>query len=231
MCGRFVITSAPDAIRRLLRYEEQPNFPPRYNIAPTQPIPVVRLERGVRHFALARWGLIPSWVKDLKQFALLFNARIEGIEDKPAYRAAMLHRRCLIPADGFYEWKKEGKARRPYFVCARDRRPFAFAGLWESWIDPDGNTVESATIVTCPANSTLAPIHDRMPVILPPEHHQAWLDTDNVEGSEAIRLASPTAEGFLARYEVSSRVNSANNDGAENVAPLAQSGSLSSDVR
>src|SRR5690606_25577532 len=135
MCGRFVITSAPEALRRLLGYKEQPNFPPRYNIAPTQPIPLVRLEQGERHFALARWGLIPSWVKDPKEFSLLINARLEGVVSKPSFRAAMKRRRCLVPADGFYEWKKETKGKRPYFIRASNREPFAFAGLWETWVD------------------------------------------------------------------------------------------------
>jgi putative SOS response-associated peptidase YedK len=178
MCGRFVITSEPEALRRLLGYKQQPNFPPRYNIAPTQPIPLVRLEQGERHFALARWGLIPSWVKNPKEFALLINARLEGVVDKPSFRAAMKRRRCLIPADGFYEWKKEGKTKRPYFIRARSREPFAFAGLWETWTDRDGGEIETAAIVTCAANKTLAPIHDRMPVIVPPENFDAWLDCD-----------------------------------------------------
>jgi putative SOS response-associated peptidase YedK len=128
MCGRFVITSPPEDLRRLLAYLEQPNFPPRYNIAPTQPIPLVHRQHGLRHFLLARWGLIPSWVKDPKTFALLINARLEGINDKSSYSAATKRRRCLIPADGFYEWKKEGKGKRPFLIRARDRAPFAFAG-------------------------------------------------------------------------------------------------------
>ena len=181
MCGRFVITSAPEALRRLLAYKEQPNFPPRYNIAPTQPIPVVRLEQGERHFALVRWGLIPSWVKDPKQFALLINARLEGLVEKPSFRVAMKRRRCLIPADGFYEWKKEGKTKQPYFIRAKSREPFAFAGLWETWTDRDGGEIETAAIVTCAANETLAPVHDRMPVIVQPEHCDTWLDCDKID--------------------------------------------------
>jgi putative SOS response-associated peptidase YedK len=217
MCGRFVITSAPEAIRRLLRYEEHPNFPPRYNVAPTQPIPIVRLDRGARHLALVRWGLIPPWVKDAKQFALLINARIEGIDDKPAFRAAMMRRRCLIPADGFYEWKREGKAKRPFFIRARDEQPFAFAGLWETWSDRDGGEIETATIVTCPANAAVADIHDRMPVIVPSEHYDAWLDGDAVNAKEAAALVGPAPDEYLHAYEVSTRVNSAKNDGPENV--------------
>jgi putative SOS response-associated peptidase YedK len=221
MCGRFVITSAPEALRKLLGYKEQPNFPPRYNIAPTQPIPVVRLDQGERHFTLMRWGLIPSWVKDPKQFALLINARLEGIAEKPSFRAAMKRRRCLIPADGFYEWQKRGKTKQPYFIRARNRAPFAFAGLWETWADRDGGEIETAAIVTCAANKTLAPVHERMPVIVPPEHYDAWLDSDKNEAKQAAAPIGPAPEDFLEAYEISTRVNSVKNDRAENLDPAA----------
>jgi putative SOS response-associated peptidase YedK len=221
MCGRFVITSDPEAVRRFLRYEEQPNFPPRYNIAPTQPIPIVHADHGVRHFRLVRWGLIPYWAKDPKALGLLFNARIEGIDEKPAYRAAMRRRRCLIPADGFYEWKKEGRNRRPYFVRARDRQPFAFAGVWETWTDRDGGEIDTGAIITCAPNAALAPIHDRMPAIVPPEHHAAWLDTDAFDARAAIALVGPAPDDFLEAYEISTRVNKADNDSEENLQPVA----------
>jgi putative SOS response-associated peptidase YedK len=215
MCGRFVITSAPEAIRRLLAYEEHPNFPPRYNVAPTQPVPIVRLEEGRRHFALVRWGLIPSWVKDPRKFALLINARVEGIAEKPAFRAAMNRRRCLVPTDGFYEWQRAGKAKRPYFIRARDRRPMAFAGLWESWTDPDGGVVESMAIVTCPANALLAPIHDRMPVILPEQHFELWLATEKVKAKDAEGLLAPAPEDLLEAFEISPLVNKVANEGPQ----------------
>jgi putative SOS response-associated peptidase YedK len=221
MCGRFVITSAPEALRKLLGYKEQPNFPPRYNIAPTQPIPVVRLDQGERHFALMRWGLIPSWVKDPKQFALLINARLEGIVEKPSFRAAMKRRRCLIPADGFYEWQKRGKTKQPFFIRARNREPFAFAGLWETWTDRDGGEIETAAIVTCAANEAIAPVHERMPVIVPPENFDAWLDGDRIDAKQAAALAGPAPEDFLKAYEISTRVNSVKNDSAENLEPAA----------
>jgi putative SOS response-associated peptidase YedK len=220
MCGRFVITSSPDDLRRLLAYLEQPNFPPRYNIAPTQPIPVVRQEHGARHFALARWGLIPSWVKDPKTFALLLNARLEGINDKPSYGAAMRRRRCLIPADGFYEWKKEGKGKRPFLIRARSRAPFAFAGLWETWTDRDGGAVDTAAIVTCAANETLAPLHERMPVIVPEDKFEAWLDCDRVDAKQAAALVGKAPDDFLDVVEVSPIVNSVKNDSEENLAPV-----------
>lgn len=219
MCGRFVITSAPEVLRRLLGYVERPNFPPRYNIAPTQPIPVVQQEHGLRHFLLARWGLIPSWVKDPKEFSLLINARLESAAEKPSFRAAMKYRRCLIPADGFYEWKKEGTGKRPYFIRTRNRQPFAFAGLWETWADRDGGEIDTAAILTCNANRTLAPIHDRMPVIVPPDKFDAWLDCDKIDARQAASLVGPAPDGLLEAYEISVRVNSVKNDDPENIAP------------
>src|SRR5215212_5785145 len=132
MCGRYCITSAPEAIRALFRYLEQPNFPARYNVAPTQPVPIVRLLEGARQFALVRWGFLPSWVKDPKNFTLLFNARGDTALEKPAFRNAMVRRRCLFPADGFYEWKSDGKRKQPYFVRLKSGAPLAFAGLWET---------------------------------------------------------------------------------------------------
>jgi len=138
----------PEAIRRLFRYLEQPNFPPRYNVAPTQPVPIVRMADGQRHFALVRWGLIPSWVKDPKGFTLLIMARGESVNDKPAFRAAMKRRRCLFPADGFYEWKRVGDAKRPYFARLKSGGPLALAGLWETWTGPNGEEMETAAIVT-----------------------------------------------------------------------------------
>ncbi|MGB2659105.1 MAG: SOS response-associated peptidase, partial [Pseudolabrys sp.] len=169
MCGRYAVTSAPEAIRALFGYPEQPNFPPRYNIAPTQPIAIVRLVDGKRQFALVRWGLLPSWVKDPKNFTLLINARGESVIDKPAFSAAMKYRRCLIPADGFYEWKAAGTRKQPYYVRANSGQPLAFAGLWETWTGPNGEELETAAIVTTRANRALADIHERMPVVVPPE--------------------------------------------------------------
>ena len=138
MCGRFVITSPPAAIRQVFGYAEQPNFPPRFNVAPTQPVPVVILERGARHFRLMRWGLVPSWVKDPRKFSLLINARRETVQEKPAFKNAVRRRRCLIPADGYYEWHVADGRRRPYFIYRRDRAPFGFAALAETWIGPNG---------------------------------------------------------------------------------------------
>ncbi len=212
MCGRYTVTSAPEALRALFRYAEQPNFPPRYNIAPTQPIAIVRLMDGKRQFALVRWGLLPSWVKDPAAFSLLINARGESVCDKPAFRNAMKRRRCLIPADGFYEWQAAGPRKQPFYVRARSGAPLAFAGLWETWIGPNGEEIETAAIVTTKANRTLAPIHDRMPVIVPPEAFDLWLDGATVDAKTAEALIRPAPDDLLEAYPVSAAVNRTAND-------------------
>jgi putative SOS response-associated peptidase YedK len=222
MCGRYSITSAPEAIRALFRYDEQPNFPPRYNIAPTQPIPIVRMVDGRRHFALVRWGLLPSWVKDPKKFTLVINARGESVCDKPAFRAAMRHKRCLIPADGFYEWKAGGTRKQPYYVRAKSGAPIAFAGLWETWIGPNGEELDTATIVTTDANRLLAPIHERMPVIVPPEAFDLWLNCRDVDAQTAAALIAPAPEDLLEAYEISTAVNRVANDNPKLIERLAQ---------
>lgn len=220
MCGRYTITSAPEAYRVLFGYAEQPNFPPRYNVAPTQPIPIVRLEQGERHFALVRWGLIPSWVKDPNDFALLINARGESVTDKPAFRNAMKRRRCLIPADGFYEWQPTGGRKQPYYIRAKAGAPLVFAGLWETWEGPNGEEVDSATIITTRANRLLADIHDRMPVIVPADAFDLWLDCANVDATTASALIAPAPEDLLEAYPVATAVNRTANDNAKLLEPV-----------
>ncbi len=220
MCGRYAITSAPEAIRRLFGYAEQPNFPLRYNIAPTQPVPIVRLDEGRRRFALVRWGLIPSWVKDPRSFALLINARGEALNDKPAFRNAMRRRRCLFPADGFYEWRRAGERRTPYYVRLRSGGPMAFAGLWETWMGPNGEEMETAAIVTTRANRALAAIHDRMPAIVPPDAFDFWLDGAKVDADTAAALIAPARDEWLDMHEVSAAVNRAANDTPDLIEPV-----------
>ncbi len=221
MCGRYLITSAPEAFRRLFRYDEQPNFPPRYNVAPTQPVPIVRMVEGRRQFALVRWGLVPSWVKDPRNFSLLVNARGESVNDKAAFRNAMKRRRCLFLADGFYDWKDEGRTKRPFCVRPEDGQPIAFAGLWESWMGPNGEEMETATIITTEANRSLAVIHHRMPVIVPPEAFDFWLDCAKVDAVTAAALIAPAPEGALEAYEISTAVNRVANDNPQVIEPLA----------
>ncbi len=232
MCARCVIISSPEAIRALFGYGEQPNFPPRYNVAPTQPIPVVRRTDGKRSFALLRWGFIPAWVKDPKTFSLLVNARGESVLDKPAFRNAMRRRRCLIPADGFYEWRAGsagsagsaggvGGPKRPYFVRPKSGGPIAFAGLWETWAGPNGEEVDTTAIVTTRATRALAAIHDRMPVIVAPEAFDLWLDCAKVDAMTAAALIAPPPEGRLEFYEISPAVNRVANDDARLIEPLS----------
>jgi putative SOS response-associated peptidase YedK len=227
MCGRYVIISTPEAIRALFGYAEQPNFPPRYNVAPTQPIPVVRLVNGKRSFTLMRWGLLPSWVKDPKTFPLLINARGESVLEKPAFRNAMRRRRCLIPADGFYEWQAARSGpKRPHFVRARRDAhgaapPLAFAGLYETWTGPNGEELDTVAIVTTAANRTLAPLHDRMPVFVATDAFDLWLDCSNDEPDIAAPLIRPADDGLLEAHEISTAVNRVANDTEALIAPLS----------
>ena len=218
MCGRYCITSAPEAIRALFRYPERPNFPARYNVAPTQPVPIVRMMEGECRFALVRWGLIPSWVKNPKGFTLLINARGESVNDKPAFRYAMKRRRCLFPADGFYEWKVEGGRKRAFHARKAGGGLLAFAGLWEVWIGPNGEEMETAAIVTTQASKEMATVHHRAPVIVPPEQFDLWLGGETTAAA-AAELIAPAPDGSMEVYEVSPAVNKATNDSPELVEP------------
>jgi putative SOS response-associated peptidase YedK len=203
----------------LLGYPEQPNFPPRYNVAPTQPVAVVRLNEGGRQFVLMRWGLLPSWVRDPKTFSLLINARGESLSEKPAFRAAIKRRRCLIPADGFYEWKSEGDRKQPYVVRARSGGSFVFAGLWETWTGPNGEELDTVAIVTTEANTALRHIHGRMPVILAPEDFGLWL-SGNGDAVAVRALIRPAPADMLEAFPVSTAVNRVANDDPKLLEPL-----------
>ena len=222
MCGRYLITTAPEAMRRLFGYPELPDFPPRYNIAPTQPVPIVRLWEGRRQFALVRWGLVPSWVKDPRKFSLLHVARGETVNEKPAFKNAMKRRRCLVPADGFYEWTETGKRKRPFFVRPKSADPIAFAGLWEAWMGPNGEEIESVAIITTSANRTLGAVYERMPAILPPDAFDMWLDCAKVGPETAAACLVPAPEDLLEAYEVSNAVNRTANDGPGLIVPVSE---------
>jgi putative SOS response-associated peptidase YedK len=221
MCGRFVITSAPEALRRLFGYAEQPNFPPRYNVAPTQPVPVVIIENGVRHFRLMRWGFIPAWVKDPRGFALLINARAETVLDKSAFKNAFRRRRCLIAANGYYEWSQSEARKRPYFIHPRDGRPFGFAGLAETWIGPNGEELDTVAILTTAASADLAALHPRVPVTIAPDEFDRWLDCAGEDAGDAMALLAAPGEGEFAWHEVSIRVNRVANDDAQLILPIS----------
>ncbi|MGE7472924.1 SOS response-associated peptidase [Bosea sp. NPDC003192] len=218
MCGRYAITLPPEAMREAFAYREQPNFPPRYNIAPTQPVPVVRLDEGHRQFILMRWGFIPGWVKDPKDFPLVINVRSESAGEKPSFRAALARRRCLMPADGFYEWHRLGEGRqqenRPYLFRRPNRGFFAFAALWETWHSPDGSEIDTVAMVTGPANGQMAAIHHRSPVIVPPEAFDAWLDP-SAEPASVQALMRPPPDNLLEMFRLGAGVNKVANDGPE----------------
>ena len=216
MCGRFSLTATPEELRMLFAYGDRPNFPPRYNIAPTQPIAIVRLEQGERRFALVRWGLVPGWVKDPSQFSLLINARAETAAEKPAFRTSMRHARCLIPASGFYEWRKMGDGpKQPYWIAPKDGGVVAFAGLWSDWSGADGSQVDTAAILTTNANATLAPIHNRMPVVIAPDDFERWLDIAHTEPRHVKDLLVPPPDDLFHAVPVSTRVNAVANDDAD----------------
>lgn len=207
MCSRYDLTSPPEAVRTYFGYRDKPNFPPRDNIRPTEPIAVVLLdETGARRFRLMRWGLLPHFVKDPKTFPTLFNARSEELLAKPSFRNAVRRRRCLIPADGFYEWTGPKGQRRPYHLRPEPPHLFAFAGLYESWSEPDGGVIDTATMLTCAPNATVAPLHNRMPVIIAPDCYNAWLDTKDVSVEEALAMTGPAPDDLLEAIPLPGKV-------------------------
>ena len=220
MCGRFVITSPPAALRQIFGYPDQPNFPARHNIAPTQPIPVVIIENGTRRFRLMRWGLLPAWVKDPRGFSLLVNARAETVTEKPAFKNAIKRRRCLIPADGYYEWQASGQRKRPFFIHHRDGSPIGLAGIAETWIGPNGEELDTVAIVTAPASRDLAVLHHRVPVTIAPGDFDRWLDCSDDTAEAVIGLLTPPAEGEFAWHPVSTRVNRTATDDAQLILPI-----------
>jgi len=226
MCGRYTLTSSGEDLALAFDLSELPLVVPRYNMAPTQEAAVVRVMEpdGPRRLDPLKWGLIPYWAKEASIGNRMINARAESVAEKPAYRWSFKKKRCLVAADGFYEWKKEGKAKQPYLIRRQDRKPFAFAGLWSTWRNPeqDGRTVETFTILTTGANDLLRPLHDRMPVILGPENFGLWLDPKMEDAGKLQPLLVPHAvEGFEA-FPVSRAVNSPANDIAGCIEPLVQ---------
>jgi putative SOS response-associated peptidase YedK len=220
MCGRYLLISPVEAMRRLFDVGGFLNLPPRYNIAPTQEAPVVRLERdGGRELVPLRWGLIPSWVKDPSIGNRLINARGDTVADKPAFRTAFQQRRCLVPADGFYEWQARPDGKQPYRIGLADDGLFAFAGLWEWWKSPEGESLETYTIITTDANDLLRPIHGRMPVIIDEGDHARWLDPKTAP-ADAKALLKPFPSERMRAVPVSRRVNNVRNDDPDCIAPL-----------
>lgn len=218
MCGRFILASPPHIVRDLLDVEIRENFPARYNIAPTQPIAIVRLnENRQREFALVRWGFIPSWAKkdyfEKVGTKPLINARGETVAEKPTFRSAFKRRRCLVPADGFYEWRTEKGARQPYLIRPAGGGLFAFGGVWETAADPDGGEIDTAAIVTTAAGPDIERLHDREPVVIARKDFARWLDMDERNVADAKTLIKAPPDGFWTYHPVSKAVNNARNEG------------------
>ncbi|GFO54402.1 DUF159 family protein [Geomonas sp. Red276] len=213
MCGRFTLDLPPELLAELFNLGELCPLLSRFNIAPTQPVAVVRADlSGIRSLALLQWGLIPSWSRDRGGAARMINARSETAADKAAFRQALKLRRCIVPASGFYEWRREGKAKVPHYVTLRDKAPMALAALWESWRSPEGEVVESCTILTTDANPLVEPLHSRMPAILAPADWDRWLDRGIRDSLQVTPLLTPYPAELMQQWEVSSLVNSVQND-------------------
>lgn len=220
MCGRYELHAHPAAIALAFGLDVVPPLAPRYNIAPMQDVPVVRVNAaGARELAMVRWGLVPRWAKDASIGAKMINARGETLKEKPAFRTAYRRHRCLVPADGFYEWQfgPDGKSKRPMRIAMADGATFAFAGLAERWLAPDGEPLDTCTIVTTEANGLIRALHERMPVIVPPAAYARWLDP--ATGDPADLVASYPA-GAMRFHPVSTRVNAVRNDDASLIEPL-----------
>jgi putative SOS response-associated peptidase YedK len=225
MCGRFTLSQPVEAIASIFQLKEVPNLEPRYNIAPTQLVPTVLQtftqsdaggkDKVLRQFQLLRWGLIPSWAKDPAMGAKLINARAETVAEKPSFRSAFRHRRCLVIADGFYEWRRQEGKKQPFYFRLQNGQPFAFAGLWERWQDPKGEAIASCTILTTAANELLQPIHDRMPVILDSKDYDLWLDPAVQKPEQLQQLLQPYPSEVMLSYPVSTKVNNPANNTPE----------------
>lgn len=221
MCGRFALYADGEQLAWRFGTPVPRPIAPRYNIAPSQPVLALRYNRDAKtrewtHFV---WGLVPSWAQDPSIGNRMINARAETLREKPAYRNAYRYRRCIVPVSGFYEWKKVGHTKQPYFVRPADDLPIGLAGLWETWRSPDGSEIETCTIITTDANAVIRPLHDRMAVVLPPDAYELWLRPDS-SLAELDALLQPAPEDLLIAYPVSPRVNSPANDDPSLVAPV-----------
>ncbi len=220
MCGRYSLIADIQELARQFEFDGTGfENSPRYNVAPTQSVLTVTNREG-RQPEFMRWGLIPSWAKDASIGNRMINARGETVSQKPSFRNALQRRRCLVLADGFYEWQKVGKGKQPMRIVLKSREPFAFAGLWETWRNPEGETIRSCTIITTEANDLLRPIHERMPVILPRELEEFWLDGDVTESAALTDVLSPYPDESMETYQVSPLVNKATNNSADLIVPV-----------
>jgi len=223
MCGRFTLFAPGESIRELFQLTSAPAIAPRYNIAPTQPVAAVRQSRdsGQRELTHFNWGLIPRWAKDPSIGSRMINARSETVAEKPSFRVALKYRRCLIPTSGFYEWQRVEGGKQPVFINMADSSPFAIAGLWEHWQSQDGSEIESCTLLTTSPNDLLAPVHNRMPVIVAPENFDMWLDPQLQKSDLLQHLFQPFPPEKMSYYPVSTFVNRPGNDDPRCIEPLA----------
>jgi putative SOS response-associated peptidase YedK len=223
MCGRYRLSRRKQLVEEYFDTEsDESEWTPRYNIAPSQPVPVIRQnpKEPRRELSLMRWGLIPSWASDSSGAARMINARSETAGTKPAFRDPLTNRRCLIPADGFYEWQRTGKVKQPYCFEVNDGELFAFAGIWDRWTDQNRNTVETCSILTTSSNAVTSAVHDRMPVILDPDSYDIWLDPGMRDVTTASELLKPYDAHLMRCYPISTRINHVANDDDECSAPV-----------
>lgn len=221
MCGRYTLTTPTGVLAEEFDLTGPlPEVPPRYNVAPAQEVAAVLTNGGGRHLEMLRWGLIPPWADDPQIGSRMINARSETVAEKPSFRRAFKERRCLIPADGFYEWQRVGDGKQPYYIRRRDGRPFAFAGLWEDWRG-SVEEIRSCTILTTDANELVGEVHHRMPVIVAPENYEIWLDPDVRETDWLAPLLVPYSSEEMEAYPVSRFVNKPSNDDQRCVEPVA----------
>lgn len=222
MCGRFVLSVDPSVIQQEFNLASSPvDFAARFNIAPTQHVPVITNEHP-HELSLYKWGLVPSWAKEEAIGNKMINARADGVAEKPSYRSAFKRRRCIVPASGFYEWQKgEGKTKTPMFIHLKDQDVFGLAGLWEVWHSPDGDEVRTFTIITTDANDFMRSIHDRMPVILHREDYGLWLEPKELGADKLLPLLRPFESAAMTAYEVSRAVNTPSIDEPQLIEPVA----------
>jgi len=221
VCGRYTLTVDASVLATVFDLDPTQGYRARYNIAPTQVVPIVHPGPDLsRTWAEAKWGLVPPWAKDMKMGARMINARGETVATKPSFKSALKHRRCLVPADGFYEWVKTGSGKQPYYIHFGDRRPFAFAGLWERWNRGGESPLETFTIITTRANGLIVPLHDRMPVIIPPEHFEDWLSPQPFDAARLESLLVPHHDDGMVARPVSTHVNSPAHDDPACIQPI-----------
>lgn len=221
MCGRFTSLLSPELLEHLFGVQAPQDYPPRYNIAPTQRIWIIRetASNGC-YLSMARWGLVPHWAKDLSIGNRMINARCETVHEKPAFRHAIRSRRCIVPASGFFEWTKTPMGKIPHYITMRDGSPLTFAGIWDAWKAPDGAAIESFSILTTTANSLIAKLHDRMPVILHPTEFDLWLDRSMNDHEKLKRLYQPYPTELLQEWEVTKVVNNASHESSATIDPV-----------